>query len=169
MATSPRCSTSSSRLFALAHRDGSDVFDMRAEALKEGADRRHDDRGRVLGVAHPPQHPQALAHRLHRGGDPFEGQCLPRGEQLDVVRMDELAQIVDEALGRRRGRHGDHERTPVGAPGEGGDHQGPGRFRHRQGGAGAPGNPREGGLVAKQRRQRRQAHDGPRVPVVRSR
>ena len=66
-------------------------------------------RGRAGGgvVLQAPQHAKAPAHGLHAGADAFEGQRLPRREELDVVRGEELLQVVGQAL--RRGPGGDRD------------------------------------------------------------
>ena len=73
-------------LVARPHDDRLDVLDVRAEPLHQRPHRRDDDRRRaVAGVAQPPQHAQAAAHRLDDGRHPLERQRLPRREQLDLA------------------------------------------------------------------------------------
>ena len=103
---------------------GLDAFGVRAEALEQRPDAGDDDpgpagRGVVLEA---PQHAEAPAHRLDARADPLEGQRLPRREELDVLRGQELLQVVGQALARRsrsaRRRAGCPPRDPR-QPGEG--------------------------------------------------
>ena len=97
-ATSPRCSTRSSRRYpmptscatrasgsstaALRGDDGLDVFERGGRAVAAGpGPTRPRPAGRAR-VAQPPQHLEAPAHGLHRRAHPLERQRLPRREQL---------------------------------------------------------------------------------------
>ncbi len=119
-------------LRALAHDDGLDVLDVRAEPLHQGPDGRDDRPRQVLAArAQPPDDAQAPAHRLGRGRHALERQGLPRGEELDRVVAEELPQVGGDPLGLDTGRHRDHDRTASGGAGQRGREQRPGRLRHR--------------------------------------
>ena len=62
--------------------------------------------------AQPPQDPQAPTHRLERRRHPLERQRLPRREPLDVLRVEEAAQVVRQPLRLGAGRHRDDDRPP---------------------------------------------------------
>ena len=119
-------------LRALAHDDGFDVLDVRAEALHERAHRRDDRPRQVIAAgAQPPDDAQPAAHRLGRGRDPLERQRLPRREQLDRVVAEELAQVDGDAFGLDAGRDRDDDRPPGRGAGERGREQRAGRFGDR--------------------------------------
>ena len=62
-----------------------------------------------LSSLEAPQHAEAPAHGLHAGADSLEGQRLPRREELDVVRRQELLQVVGQALRGGPGGDGDEQ------------------------------------------------------------
>ena len=70
---------------------GSTVGASGTELLQQRPHAGDDDGGDALGVTQPPQHLEALAHRLDARADPLERQRLPAGEQHDLVGGQELA------------------------------------------------------------------------------
>ena len=75
--------------------------------------------GQVLATrAQPPHDPQAAAHRLGRGRDPFERQRLPRREQLDRVVAEVLPQVARDPLRLGARRHREQHRPPRRRPRE---------------------------------------------------
>ena len=96
--------------------DGLDGFDVRAEPLHERAHRCDDGCGQMVAAdAQPPNGAQPAAQRLGRGRHPFERERLPRGEDLDGVGAEELAQVGREPLGLDAGRHREHHRPAGGS------------------------------------------------------
>ena len=71
--------------------DRLDLLDVGPEPLHQRPHRRDHDRGRVLGMAEPPEHAEAPAHGLERRRHPLERQRLPRREQLDLAERGEPA------------------------------------------------------------------------------
>ena len=126
-ANSPRCSTSSSRRYpnvtswaakrvgvhdvARPHDDRLDHGGVGAEPLQQRSNGGDHHQRCPLGVAQPPQHLQASAHRLDRRADPLERQGLPAGELHHRVVREELGEVVGQLPGHRARRAGDHQRT----------------------------------------------------------
>ena len=81
--------------------DRLDLLDVGPEPLHQRPDRRHHHRGRVLGMAEPPEHAEAPAHGLERRRHPLERQRLPCREQLDLA---ERGRAGADELRRGRGR-----------------------------------------------------------------
>ena len=151
MATRRATSSSGSRLSGWVDRDRLHAFDVRPEPLQQGPSRGDDHPRHPLGMAEPPEHAQPPPHRLDGRAHPFEGQRLPRREQLHLVFASELGQVGGEALGRRAGGGGDEQRVARRAVGEAGHGDGAGRLGHGQHRVGAPVHEPEGGLVAQER------------------
>ena len=138
-------------LRALAHDDGLDVLDVRAEPLHERPHRSDDRPGQVLAAGpQPPDDAQPPAHRLGRGRHPFERQRLPRREELDRVVAEELAQVGGDPLGLDAGRHRDHDRSPGRGAGERGGEQRAGRLRNRDRARETPGRRDDDRVVGEQ-------------------
>ncbi len=131
----------------------------RPELLEDGLDRGHYHAGRaVVGLARQlPQQLEASSHRRDLGAHPFEGQRLPGREQPHCFGAEHI-EVVGQ-LFRRGARRGDDQHGPTGAePDHAGQGEGLGRGGHGQGGAGRADHPRHGGFVAKEGRERAQAH-----------
>ena len=101
----------------------------RCNRARTGAD---DDIGRPRGVAQPPQQPQPPAHRRQLGADPFEGQGVPRREELDDVVPEERADVVAESLRVADGRCHDEQRSSIAEPTHARHHVGHRGVGHRQ-------------------------------------
>ncbi len=139
-------------------RDRLDVLDMGTEPLRKGADAGHHDPGRPLGLAQAPHDPQSTAHRLDRGAHPLERQRLPRGEQLDLVRIEVGPQVGRELVSRRARGQQHEECALLRDAGQPRDRDRPGCFRHGDG-RGVPAEQvRDGALLAQQRGEVSQTH-----------
>ena len=111
-------------------------------------------RGAALGLAEPPQHAQAPAHRLDARAHPLERAGSPRPGTARRRRR------RGTRPGRRPGarprcrwawRRGSGAAVGGGAARQPGDGDGPGRLGHGQHGVGAPAHQRERGFVAQER------------------
>ncbi len=144
--------------FARPHLDRLDLVDVGAESLHQRADGGDDDVGRPCRFEQAPDGPQAATHRLDARADALERKGLPRGEQVDVIRSEIRAEVVDQALGVGRRRDRDDVRTAV----RGGDETGDRERASRLGDGDERGRPspncEQGGVVANQCRQFTNAH-----------
>ncbi len=151
-------------LVAGLDRDRLHVLHVGAEALDEGPHRRHQHPGHAIWVAEAPHGPEAAAHGLGAGADPFEGERLPGGDHVDLVGAEERPQIVGQTLGVGTGGDGHHQGMAPGEPGQAGDGEGPGRLGHRQHRRRHPRQPGQAGMPAQQRREVGESHPT-RVPA----
>ena len=126
---------------AVADHDRLGVLHVGPEALHQGPHRRHHHPGRapaaLVGggapaVAQVPHGAQPPAHDLDAGAHPLERERLPGGEQVDLVRAQEGAEVVHQALGVGRRGHRHDDGLAAGEPGQPGHDDGPGRFGHGQ-------------------------------------
>ena len=97
-----------------SHDDWCGIVRKRGESLYERLHGR-DDECRAGIRSRPGDAPeclQATAHRLHRRGDPLEGQRLPRWEVRELGLVQEAPEVVEKAfrLGSRGRRDDDHRR-----------------------------------------------------------
>ena len=95
----------------------------RCTSARIGATTTNGSRASDAAIVRSRQSTHAAAHRLERGRHPLERQRLPRGELLDRVGAEELAQVVGDALGLGRGRHRDDDRPARGRPRQRGEEQ----------------------------------------------
>ena len=157
----------------------------RTQALEDGLHRGHHHVRTLVRRAAPqlPEQPEPVAHGGHVGADPLEGQGLPGREDVDggPARrgpgaaagaahgpagrgLHQGTEVVGQLVGGG-GRGRDHQhRAAAPQADEAGQDEGLGGGGHGQGGVGRADDPREGGLVAKQRGERAEAH-AIRVPV----
>ena len=135
---------------ALADVDRVDLRRVGAETLEECAHSRDDDRRATLRGTQPPQHFQAVPHRLHAGADAFERQGLPRGEQHDLALGHVLHEVVVQLAGIGAGGAGDHQRATVSQLRERGNCQRTGRLGYGHEPAGVAQRLRERRFVAEQ-------------------
>jgi hypothetical protein len=127
------------------------IVGVRAESLEQGADPGHDDPRPAVRLGQPPEDTQTPPHRLDARAHPLEGQGLPGGEELDVIRRQQLSEVVGQALRAGARRHGDEQRAAAREPAQAGQREGASRLRHRQRGRATAEHGGQRGFVAQQR------------------
>ncbi len=137
-------------LASLRHRDRLHIAAAGRQTLDEGSNGGDDDRRAVLVVGETAERLDALTHGLDRRAHTLEGQGLPRREVLDVVRIEQGTQVVDEALGitGRGGR--DHDGATARSGGQAGDDHRPRRVGDREHRVGATQHGEQAGIVPDQ-------------------
>ena len=91
-----------------------------------------------------------MPHGLDARADPLERECLPTGEQHDVVFGDKLHEVVGELAGHGAGWAGDHKRSAARQVGERRNGNGPGDFDDGEAGIGFTERSGETGLAPQQ-------------------
>jgi len=109
-------------------------------------------------VLEAPQHAEAPAHGLDAGADPLEGQRLPRREELDVLRRQELLEVVGQALRGGPGGNGDEQGRPPRDPSQPGEGERARGLGDGQDGGPAAEDGRQRRFVTKEGRERLETH-----------
>ena len=132
-------------------RPDDDRFDLDragSQLLKQGAYAGNDHLRATIAVAQPPQHFEALAHRVDGGADAFERQRLPGWEMGHSAGRQELGEVVVQLPSHRPGWAGNHQGPLAGQLGECGDRDRPSHLHNRQSGIRFPQGPHDTRFIA---------------------